>query len=328
MPQYAIGVDLGGTTIKAGLVESSGGIVKTLSAQTGAEMGPDYVVTRIAELCEQLTLDVPPNTPLLGIGVGAPGVISWDRTSVSSPPNFPGWTTVNLADALGFFGVPVVVENDANAAGLGSAFYGEGRAFRSFLMITLGTGVGGAILYERRIFRGTTGGAGEFGHVTIDYEGPYARSGVAGAAEAYLGQHFLSRHARYQVLTRESVLHDMCGPELEGLTPKHLHQAAEMGDEAAREVLAWAGRKLGCLIGSAVNLLDIRKVVVGGGVSAAGDYLLEPARQTARRFVMPGLAEGVEVVRETLGNAVGILGAARLAFERVEDLERARQAAP
>jgi glucokinase len=186
-------------------------------------------------------------------------------------------------------------------------------------MVTLGTGVGGAIVHEKRLFRGTTGAAGELGHVSVDYEGPFARSGVPGAVEAYLGQQFLSRHARYRLLTRETALRAAAGPDLQGLTPLMLHEAAASGDEAAREVLAWAGHKLGCALGSAVNLLDIRKVVVGGGVSQAGDFLLEPARQALRRHVMPPLQEGLELVRETLGNEVALLGAARLVFEHAED---------
>jgi glucokinase len=213
----------------------------------------------------------------------------------------------------------VTVENDANAAGLGSSFAGAGQAFDSFIMVTLGTGVGGAIIFNNRLFRGTTGGAGEIGHLSIDYEGPYARSGVAGAIEAYLGIQFLSHHARYRLLTRPTTLREMAGPDLERLTPKMLHDAATEGDEAAIDMLAWAGHKLGCALGSVVNLLDIRKVVVGGGVSAADAFLLEPARVSLRNAVMPGMIEGVELVRERRGNEVGVLGAARLAFERAED---------
>jgi glucokinase len=215
----------------------------------------------------------------------------------------------------------VIVENDANVAGLGSAHYGAGKPYDSFIMVTLGTGVGGAIIYHNRIFRGSTGGAGEIGHVTIDYEGPVDRSGVSGAIEAYLGQRFLSRHARYQLLTREdSILHQMCAEDLMDITPKKVFEAAQLGDKGAREVLAWAGHKLGCVLGSAVNILDIRKIIVGGGVSAAGDFILEPARHAMKRFVMPGLRDGLEIIRETLGHEVGKLGAAHLVFEYLDEI--------
>ena len=262
-----------------------------------------------------------------GVGIGAPGVVSLDRQTVSHPPNLPGWTSVHLPTALGprlhavglEIDAPIVAENDANVAGLGSAFYGAGRPYASFLMVTLGTGVGGAIIIDRRLFRGVNGAAGEIGHMSIDYEGPYSRAGVAGAIEAYLGQRFLSRHARYQLLARQTTLHEMTGPDLCDVTPERLHTAAVAGDEAAREVLAWAGHKLGVLLGSVVNLLDVRKIVVGGGVSNAGDLLLDPARQALRRSVIPSMADGVEIVREERGNDVALLGAARLVFEHLDD---------
>ena len=206
-----------------------------------------------------------------------------------------------------------------NAAALGSAFYGAGVPFDSFIMVTLGTGVGGAIVVDNRLFRGSTGAAGEIGHMTIDYEGPFARSGVAGAIEAYLGQRFLSRHARYQLMTRdESLIHQMAGEDLKDITPKMLYDAAKQGDSNARDVLAWAGHKLGCVLGSAINLLDIRKVIVGGGVSQADEFILDPVRVTVARYVMPALRDGVEVIRETLGNEAGMLGAAYLVFEALD----------
>ena len=330
MPQehaYAVGIDLGGTNLKVALVEREGGVAERVSLPTGADRGPDHVLDRIAEGVEAVLTAHGERVSLAGIGIGAPGAVSLDRTTVREPPNFVGWDTVHLPDTLGLrlevrgvdLGGPVIVENDANVAGLGSAFYGAGRPFRSFVMVTLGTGVGGAIIVDDRLFRGSTGAAGEIGHMSIDYEGPYDRAGVAGAIEAYLGQRFLSHHARYQLLARDTHLHQTAGHDLHDVTPERLYHAAVAGDPAAREVLAWAGHKLGVLLGSVVSLLDIRKVVVGGGVSQAAEYLLEPARETVRRFVMPPMLEGVEIVRETSGNDVALLGAARLVFEHLED---------
>lgn len=313
---YAVGVDLGGTNIQAGLVLRDGHLAHQVTLPTDVERGPEHVVARVAAAIEQVLDEGSDGTPPLGIGVGAPGKVANDQATVIQPPNFPGWTEVNLAERLGaYFSAPVLVENDANAAGLGSAHFGAGRDFGSFLMVTLGTGVGGAIVHEKRLFRGTTGGAGEIGHVSIDYEGPYARSGVAGVIEGYLGNRFLVHHARGRLLTRETLLREIAGPEFEALTPKMLHYAAERGDEPAREVLAWAGHKLGTALGSVVNLLDIRKVVVGGGLSAADDYILEPTRAALRRAVMPAFQDGLEVVRETLGNEAAILGATWLVFD-------------
>lgn len=325
--QYAVGVDLGGTSVKAALVERSAGAVRRAQLPTEAANGPDHVIGTLAEAVREVCAGHSNGEQIVGVGIGSPGFVSLDRTTVIKPPNFPGWDRIDLAGSvysalrdLRLDRESIVVDNDANVAGLGSAFYGAGIPFDHFVMVTLGTGVGGAIIFDKQVFRGANGGAGEIGHMTIDYEGPYARSGVAGAAEAYLGQHFLSRHARYKLLTRPSRLHDMTGADLSDLSPMKLHHAALAGDPAAIEVLAWAGHKLGVVLGSMVNLLDIRKVVVGGGVSAAGDFLIEPARETMRRFVTPGLSDDVEIVRETLGNEVALLGAARLAFERHDQL--------
>lgn len=312
MPQYAVGIDLGGTNIKAALVEREAGIVRQLSIRTEAAGGPEHVLDRIARVADQVAAE----QPAVGIGIGSPGLIDLDRRRISTPPNLPGWETVEVAAALEQrCGIPVTVDNDANVAGLGSAFYGAGRHFGSFIMVTLGTGVGGAIIHRNEVFRGAAGGAGEIGHITIDYEGPLARSGIAGALEAYLGQQFLSHHGRYHLLTRPTILRQTLGPELEGLNPRLLHEAALQGDEPAIAFLAWAGHKLGCALGSVVSLLDIHRVVVGGGISAAGDYLLEPARAALRRYVMPARRASVEIVLEPLGNDVAVLGAARLAFE-------------
>ena len=316
MSSYAVGIDLGGTNLKGALVHEDDGLVDTARRPTHADRGPDYVIEQIGTLIEQMAADAP--DAIVGVGIGSPGAINWERTTVSQPPNLPGWTSVDLSARLGTSlgtEVPIIVENDANVAGLGSAFYGAGRDHDSFLMVTLGTGVGGAIIYRNQIFRGTTGGAAEIGHMTIDYEGPFANSGVGGAIEGYLGQSFLSEHAADRLTNHpDSKVYDLVD-DLSNLTPKVLYDAAEAGDDAAADILAWAGHKLGCVLGSAVNLLDIRTIVVGGGVSAAGDYILDPARETLPQFVVPGLRDDLSIVQEVLGNEASLLGAARLAFE-------------
>jgi glucokinase len=317
MSEFAIGIDLGGTNLKAGVVSRTDGIVSQKSVSTPIGAGPSGIMDAIAKIATDLESEC--RAEVGGIGIGSPGTINWERTTVGHPPNFPGWTSVNVASEIRIRlkrpDLTVIVENDANVAGLGSAFFGAGRPFDSFIMVTLGTGVGGAIIYRNRIFRGSTGGAGEIGHMTIDYEGPMARSGVAGAIEAYLGQQFMSEHARARLLNRhDSLVHEMTGGDTSRVDPLLLFEAAKAGDDAAREILAWAGHKLGCLLGSAVNLLDIRKIIVGGGVSGAGDYILEPARQTLRKYVMPGLQDDLEIIVEAHGNDAALTGAAQLIF--------------
>jgi len=321
MQRFAIGIDLGGTNIKGALVKRGEGAVTQRQVPTHADEGPEAVLDRIATLTRSLWNDVDEDA-LGGIGIGAPGNIDLDRTTLSYPPNLPGWEVVDMRAAIQErlnTDLPVLVENDANVAGLGSAHYGAGRPFDSFVMVTLGTGVGGAIILDNTIYRGTTGSAGEIGHMSIDYEGPIPRSGVAGAIEAYLGQHFLTRYARYRLLTDEhTMLHEMAGPDLDDLTPKLLYDAALRGDEPAIEILNWAGHKFGVFLGGIVQLLDVRKFVVGGGISAAGDFILNAARASIRRYVMPGMRNDLEIIQETLGNQVGILGAAHLVVQYLD----------
>jgi len=323
MESFAVGVDLGGTMIKAALVERGTGIVEEAVHMTEAEKGPESVLDSLADIIRALH-SAAPDGQVGGIGLGIPGAVNWERTSVLYPPNLPGWGIVDVrAELCSRLGAEyeVFVENDANLAALGSAHYSTGKPYDSFIMITLGTGVGGAIIYNNKIFRGSTGGAGEIGHFSIDFEGPIDRYGIAGAVEAYLGQRFLSRFARFKLISqKESLVHKMsAGNDLVDLTPLILFEAASAGDELSTEILAWAGHKLGCALASAINLLDIRKVIVGGGLSSAGDFILGPARRAARQHVMPDARDDIEIVQETLGNQVGMLGAARLVFEYLDE---------
>ena len=306
MPQQAIAIDLGGTAIKAALVQAGGHLRHEQSVPTDADAGPDAVLDRIAGLVSALwTGDI------AGVGIGVPGAVDALQRYVVRPPNLPGWDRVDVSAELGRRldrEVRVVVENDANAAALGSAHYGAGRDFRAFLMATLGTGVGGAIIVDGAVFRGAHGGAGEIGHVSVDFDGPVDGAGVAGAVEAYVGQEYLTARARQLLLSRaDSALHAIDG---DTLSPRHLTKAADDGDALAREVLAWAGHKLGCALASVVHVLDIRKIVVGGGVSGAGDWLLGPARAALVAQTMPALRDGLQIVQETMGNDAGLLGAA------------------
>lgn len=318
MTPHAVGVDLGGTNLKAALVDREEGIVERTQRPSETDQGPEHVEALIASIVADM-IDAAPKGSVEGIGIGSPGAVNWERTTVSKPPNFRGWESVNLRSALQSHldrSLTVIVENDANVAALGSAFYGAGQDPDSFIMVTLGTGVGGGIIYQNKIFRGSTGGAAEIGHMTINYEGPYANSGVSGAIEGYLGQKFLVQHAQDRLVNYpDSAIYDLVDGDLDQITPRVLYEAAKRGDELAEDVLAWAGHKLGCVLGSAVNLLDIRTIVVGGGVSGAGDYILDPAREVLPRFVTPGLRDNLRILREELGNEVSLLGAARLAFE-------------
>ncbi|MDR9418513.1 ROK family protein [Gracilimonas sp.] len=308
-----IGVDLGGTNIKAAVVDRDKGIIEQVTTPTQANLGRDHLLDRIAETIKDLIK----KNDIVGIGMGMPGMVSKDQTTVNNPPNLPGWISVNASKEIeGRIGIPCKIENDANIAALGSMHFGAGQNFDSFIMITLGTGVGGGIIYERTLFKGTQGMAGELGHVIIDYHGPLSNSVTRGTVEAYLGQRFLSRFAT-DLITQNpgNPLYKKFANDFDKMEPVDITNAANQGNELAMEILAKSGQRLGYAIINYVHMMDIRKFVVSGGVSKAGDYLFEPAREIVRKHMMEPFKEGFELVHEELGNDSALLGAAGLAFD-------------
>ncbi len=313
----SIGVDLGGTNIKAALVDPEKGVIKNLSVPTEADDGLQATLDRIASVINELKDTA--ESKVRGIGIGAPGMISLDRKSVLNPPNLPGWDQVHLADELKQrTGLNALVENDANLMALGSARFGSGRPFEHFIMITLGTGVGGGIIIGNKIFRGATGAAGELGHISIDYKGAQCNSTVPGAIEAYLGQRFLSRRAASEIEKHpENELYKRFSGDFSKLEPRDLSDAAHKGNSLAIEILEDAGRKLGYAIVNYVHTLDIRKIVVSGGVANAGDFILKPARLAALERLMPPFRTDFEIVPEILSQEAALLGAGTLALENL-----------
>lgn len=309
----AIGVDLGGTNIKAAVVDRENGIVEQVTRPTQANLGKEHLLDRIGETISDLVK----KNEIIGIGMGLPGMVSKDQTTVKNPPNLPGWDVVNAAEELtNRTGLPCKIENDANIAAIGSMHFGVGQKFDSFIMITLGTGVGGGIIYDKKLFKGTNGMAGELGHVIIDYHGPLSNSVTRGTVEAYLGQRFLSRFATDMILQNPSnPLYMKFSNDFDKLEPVDLTNAAKQGNKLAVEILAKSGNRLGYAIINYVHMMDIRKIVVSGGVSKAGDYLFEPARDIVSKHMMEPFKEGFEIVYEDLGNDSALLGAAGLAFD-------------
>ncbi len=314
-----IGIDLGGTSIKAALVDDKKGILHKFSLPTEAEKGVDHILDTLAEAIRGAAAKA--DAPVSGVGVGSPGVISYDRTSVSNPPNFPGWTTVNLAAELKKrTGMEVYVDNDANLMALGSSNFGSGKPYANFIMVTLGTGVGGGIILGNKLFRGATGGAGELGHVSIDYAGPDSHSPARGGIEAYLGQRFLSRLAWERILQEPSnPMYVKFKDNPEELEPKELTAQANEGNMLAIDILRDAGEKLGYAIVNFIHVLDIRKIIVSGGVAQAGDWILKPAREAALSRMLAPYRTDFEIIPETLGNDAALLGAASLPYEYLPD---------
>lgn len=313
----AVGIDLGGTNIKAALVDKKKGFVETVTIPTHADMGKDHVFDRIAMAVEEL-MEISKKKPI-GIGMGLPGMVKLDRQTVKHPPNLPGWRVENVSKELKKrTKLNCVIENDANLAALGSARFGVGKNLDSFIMITLGTGVGGGIIYKNKIYRGTTGMAAELGHVIIDYHGPLSNSNTRGGIEAYLGQRFLSRYAADTIRQNtNNPLYKTFHKDFEKLEPVDLYHAAKEGNELAILILRKTGEKLGYAIVNYVHILDVKKIVVSGGVAKAGKFILEPAKETASKLLMPPFLDGFDIIYESLGNDAALLGAASLAFEEL-----------
>jgi len=313
----AIGIDLGGTNIKAALVHKEKGILNNISIPTEAEKGKDHVFDRIKIAVDELMKDSEV-TPI-GIGMGTPGMVTLDRTTVKNPPNLAGWGIVNVTEEVkNRTGFDCIIDNDANLAALGSSRFGVGKDFDSLIMLTLGTGVGGGIIFNRHLFRGTTGSAAELGHVIINYQGPLSNSNARGGIEAYLGQKFLSRIAAEAIRKHpDNTLFNKFHQNFDELEPLDLFEAAEDGNKLAAEILVKSGEKLGYAIVNYVHILDIRKIVISGGVAKAGQWLLEPAKKTALKYLMPPFHDGLEILYEPLGNDAALYGASSLALEHL-----------
>lgn len=309
----AVAVDLGGTNIKAAIVDKENGIIEQTSTPTHAELGRDHLLDRISTTIKELAS----RHDVIGVGMGLPGMVNLDQTIVRNPPNLPGWEEVHAADEIiKRTNLSCRIENDANIAALGSLHFGVGRSFSDFIIITLGTGVGGGIIINKNLYKGTKGMAGELGHVILDYHGPLSNSVTRGTVEAYLGQKFLSRFATDLIMQHTSnPLYSKYHKDFDKLEPLDLTMEADKGNELAIEILKKSGERLGYAIINYTHMLDIRKYVLSGGVSRAGDWLFEPAREIIKKHMMLPFQEDLELVYEDLGNDSALLGAAGLAFD-------------
>lgn len=332
---FAIGVDLGATTVKAGVVNREGKILADYSIETLADKGPAAVIRQVSLAIRQL-LDQSTEREIAGIGIGAPGVVALDGGVVKHPPNFSAWTEINLGEEVHKqFRLMVNVENDANVAALAEAKFGAGKTEKDFLFVIWGTGVGGGIILNGEIYRGPHGGAGEIGHVTIDHNGPPCGCGNHGCVEAYVGQRYLSQRARARLepllevaeRTRSkepgSKIADLVKGNLDLIEPHIISMAARQGDQLAHEILEEAGMLLGVGIASVLNVLDLRLVIVGGGISAADAFVFKAIERSVRSRVLKSSKEHIRVAPAQLGNTAGILGAASLVWTD-EGTEHAR----
>ena len=312
--KYAVGVDLGGTNIKIGLVTQGGKIINKLSIKTESDRGPQKVVenikTGIYALLNKTKVHVH------GIGVGCPGTVDHEKGTVENPPNLPGWGKVNLGKAISMeFEKDVFLENDANAAAIGELIFGNGKKFSSFIMVTLGTGVGGGIVINRKLYHGEFGAAGEIGHITINYKGPKCKCGSYGCIEAYAGNKYLKERVRNELKKHpNSLLLKLIDNDYSLVSSRKIQEAAEKGDQFSISVIEDLGTKLGAAFASLSNVLDISNYIIGGGVAGFGKPLFDAIKKSLTARVMVPLKPRVKVLPAKLKNDAGIKGASALVF--------------
>jgi len=313
---YALGIDLGATTVKAGVVSRAGEIVARAERATEPEKGPAGVAENIAlagrDALRAAGLEL---SDLDGVGVGTPGICNVDEGVVVSSGNL-NFKNVPLAALVRErLGVPVRLENDANCAGLGEQWCGAARGHDDVILYTLGTGVGGALILGGRIYGGATGWAGELGHICIDPDGPECTCGLKGCLEAVASATAMARAAREVVAAGRSPAMARLASEQGGrLDARVVITAARGGDPEAQQILRKAGEYLGLVSAMLVSALNPELIVIGGGASHGGEFLMEPMRQMIARHAMPGPASVVKVVQASLGNDAGLIGAATLVW--------------
>jgi glucokinase len=315
-----IGVDVGGTKLAAGLVAESGDVLARHRRDTPGR-DPREVEDAIAALVTTLRA----GHDVAAVGVGAAGFVDAASSAVLFAPHL-AWRDEPLRDALeARLGLPVVVENDANATAWAEARFGAGKGQRHLLCVTVGTGIGGGIVIDQVLDRGSSGLAGEFGHMTVVRDGHRCECGNRGCWEQYASGNALVREARALVEAGSPVAEELlasCGGDPQQLTGPLVTAVAQQGDPAAEELLQEAGQWLGFGLANLAAAFDPGCFVVGGGVSEAGDLLLEPARETLRRTLTGRTVRATPpVLPAQLGADAGLVGAAELAREAVVDVE-------
>ncbi|MGH7511536.1 MAG: ROK family protein [Gemmatimonadales bacterium] len=314
--RFVLGIDIGGTNLVVGSVSEDGTrIVATASEPTHAEAGAKDVLERLVGLAERAivaTRKEIPGAEILGVGVGAPGPLDTKRGIVLLTPNL-GWVNLPLRQIIhDRLGLPATLDNDANCAVLGEWWVGAARGARHAIGITIGTGIGGGLILDGKLYHGASDVAGEIGHTTIDTEGRRCKCGNYGCLEAYAsGPNIALRAVEEIAAGAVSRLPSLVGGDLSKVTAQTVYQAAQDGDDLALEVVNDTARFLGVGIGNLLNVFNPEAVVVCGGVTLAGDHLFVPLRrEVARRAFKPAVT-ACRIVPGELAGTAGVYGAAK-----------------
>lgn len=325
MADFAVGVDLGGTNMRIAAVDGNGKPIEVISTSTEVKRGRDHVISDMVQAIRNLSTKFSSTHRLVGTGIGVPGIIDMAHGTVRESPNLPGWVNFPVQREIeNGLGKPVVLENDANCAALGEKWMGAARDVPNMCMLTLGTGVGGGIILDQRIWHGMTGMAGELGHIPVYPDGVKCGCGTRGCLEQYASATAIKRMAVEKIASGEAPELARAMSENPEFSAKVVFQYALQGDKQAQAIFNQVGLALGYVIGALVNILNLEMYVIGGGVSSAWEVFAPTLHQELRRrsyvycatepesnLPAPG-KRGTVVTRALLGSDAGLIGAARL----------------
>lgn len=316
--ECAIGIDIGGTTTCFGFVDRHGGLLCEATIDTEPGQPADVLVSRLCVGIEKLRAALPPEYRLSGIGIGAPNA-NYHRGTVENPVNLNWGASVNLVELFRQrYDLPAAITNDANAAAIGELLFGGARGMRHAIVITLGTGLGSGIIVNGELLYGADGFAGELGHTTVDPEGRECACGKRGCLETYVSATGLCRSVSELLGERldPSPLREVCPSKL---TSKLVYEAARGGDSIALAAFDRSARLLGMKLADAVAHTSPEAIFLSGGLAAAGDLLLTPARRYLEEFLFTPYRGRVKLLRSELPESSGaILGAAALAWHEID----------
>ncbi len=301
-----LGVDIGGTKLAVGVATPDGKLLAQDRIPTSPEDGMEVVLNRLVELCRRVIARS--GQPIAAVGVGSVGPLDQKTGYIINPVNLKGWGRVPLVDTIrAGLNSPVFLDNDANAAALGEHRFGAGQGVANMIYLTISTGVGGGIIIDHALYQGENGNAGEVGHMSVDYHGRPCGCGNVGCIEQYASGPAIVRRMR-EALDAPGAPRSPLHAAGE-LTPQAVIEAAERGDALARKVWDDTILALGTALASFIHIFNPKRIVIGGGVSKAGDKLFIPLREATKKRTVPPMWDVVEIVPARLGDDVGIFGA-------------------
>lgn len=309
---HVIGVDVGGTKLAVGVADPAGKLLAGGRVPTDPAGGMQSALDRLVELCKQTISES--SVPVLAAGVGSVGPLDQKTGRILNPVNMPSWGIVPLVETLSdSLGIPVYLDNDANAAALGEYRFGAGRGVEDMVYITISTGIGGGAILDGKVYHGASGNAAELGHVSIDFRGEKCGCGNLGCIEQYASGTAIARRTREALLAanataKTSPLIAAAG-SIDEVTSLTLVEGVRRKDPLSTKVWDETIELLGAFMASVIHTFNPRRIVIGGGVANAGDLLFVPLRQETRRRAIPQMMDIVDIVPAQLGENVGVLGA-------------------